>query len=71
MTLDMLVTIESATARIVKTGKIAGILAPVEADARRWLELGCLFVGVGSDAGILARQSEALAAKFTCAPAHF
>jgi len=56
--------IESAIGRIVKTRKAAGILAPVEADARRWLDLGCLFVGVGSDVGILARQSEALAAKF-------
>ena len=33
-------------------------------DAQHWLELGCLFVGVGSDTGILARQSEALAARF-------
>ena len=39
-------------------------LAPVEADARHWLELGCLFVAVGSDVGVLARQSEALAAKY-------
>jgi 4-hydroxy-2-oxoheptanedioate aldolase len=32
------------------TGKCAGILAPVEADARHWRsELGCLFVGVGND----------------------
>ena len=46
------------------TGKIAGILAPVEADARHWLELGCGCVAVGSDVGLLARQSEALAAKF-------
>jgi 4-hydroxy-2-oxoheptanedioate aldolase len=56
--------IERAIRRIRATGKCAGILAPVEADARRWLELGCLFVGVGNDTGILARQSEALAAKF-------
>ena len=51
--------------RIRATGKCAGILAPVEADARHWLERGCLFVGVGSDVGLLARHSEALAAKFT------
>jgi len=56
--------IEAAAARIRKAGKIAGILAPLEADARRWLELGFLFVAVGSDLGVLARQTEALAAKF-------
>jgi len=56
--------IDDAIPRIVKTGKFAGILTPVEADARHWMALGCLFVAVGSDVGILARQSEALAAKF-------
>jgi 4-hydroxy-2-oxoheptanedioate aldolase len=56
--------IDDAIGRIKRTGKAAGILAPVEADARHWLELGCLFVAVGSDVGVLARQSEALAAKF-------
>jgi 4-hydroxy-2-oxoheptanedioate aldolase len=61
---DVRGAIDDAIGRIVKTGKVAGILAPVEADARHWLELGCLFVAVGSDVGILARQSEALAAKF-------
>jgi 4-hydroxy-2-oxoheptanedioate aldolase len=56
--------IEDAIARIRRAGKFAGILAPVEADARHWLERGALFVGIGSDAGLLARQSEALAARF-------
>jgi 4-hydroxy-2-oxoheptanedioate aldolase len=56
--------IDGAVQRIVETGKVAGILAPVEADARHWLELGAKFVAVGSDVGLLARQSEALAAKF-------
>lgn len=56
--------IQDAAARIRKAGKVAGILAPVEADARHWLEAGFLFVAVGSDVGLLARQSEALAAKF-------
>jgi 4-hydroxy-2-oxoheptanedioate aldolase len=56
--------IEDAIARIRATGKFAGILAPVEADARHWLERGCLFVGVGSDVGLLALHSDALAAKF-------
>ncbi len=45
-------------------GKAPGILAPVEADARKWLDAGCLFVAVGSDLGILTRGSEALLARF-------
>jgi len=56
--------IDDAIPRICATGKRAGILAPIEADARHWLELGCLFVAVGSDVGLLARQSETLAATF-------
>ncbi len=56
--------VEEAVSRIRKSGKAAGILAPVEADARHWLRLGCTMVGVGSDIGLLARSSEALAAKF-------
>lgn len=50
--------------RIQKNGKAAGILAPIEADAKRWLEAGCLFVAVGSDVGLLARGSEALLVRF-------
>ena len=61
---DVRQAIEDAIRRVGRTGKAAGILAPIEADARHWLEIGCLFVAVGSDVGILARQSEALAAKF-------
>ena len=53
-----------AVARIRAAGKAPGILAPVEADARRWIEAGCLFVAVGADVGILARQADALAQRF-------
>jgi 4-hydroxy-2-oxoheptanedioate aldolase len=56
--------IDDAIRRIVATGKAAGILAPAEADARHWLELGATFVALGSDVGILARGSEALVQKF-------
>jgi 4-hydroxy-2-oxoheptanedioate aldolase len=56
--------IDDAIVRIRKTGKAAGILTPVEADARHWLDLGATFVAVGSDLGVLARQTEALAKKF-------
>jgi 4-hydroxy-2-oxoheptanedioate aldolase len=66
---DVRTAIDDAIRRIERSGKAAGILAPIEADARHWLELGCTFVAVGSDAGILARQTEALATKYKCAPA--
>src|SRR5213594_793681 len=56
--------IEDAFKRIRKAGKAPGILAPIETDARHWLSLGCVVLAVGSDAGLLARQSEELAAKF-------
>jgi 2-dehydro-3-deoxyglucarate aldolase len=45
-------------------GKPTGILAPVEADARRYLAMGMRFVAVGSDLGVLRTQSKALADKF-------
>ena len=66
---DVRAAIDEAIVRIRTAGKAPGILTPVEADARHWLALGCLFVGVGNDAGVLARQTEALAAKFKAAPA--
>jgi 4-hydroxy-2-oxoheptanedioate aldolase len=56
--------IEDAFARIRKSGKAPGILAPAEADARHWLGQGCVVLGVGSDAGLLARHGEDLAARF-------
>jgi 4-hydroxy-2-oxoheptanedioate aldolase len=56
--------IEDAFKRIRKAGKAPGILAPIEADARHWLSQGCVVLAVGSDVGLLARHSEALAAKF-------
>lgn len=41
-------------------GKPAGILAPVEADARRYMEMGATFVGVGSDLGVFRAGTQAL-----------
>jgi 2-dehydro-3-deoxyglucarate aldolase len=45
-------------------GKASGILAPVEADARRYLEWGATFVAVGSDLGLLRAASQNLCDKF-------
>ncbi|NDB74672.1 MAG: 4-hydroxy-2-oxo-heptane-1,7-dioate aldolase, partial [Verrucomicrobia bacterium] len=61
---DVKALIEAALPRILKTGKAAGILAPVEEDAKHWLKQGFSYVAVGSDLGLLARGTEALAAKF-------
>jgi len=59
--------IDDGIRRIRNAGKAPGILTADENDARRWLDLGCQFVAVGADTGILARESEKLAAKFKLA----
>jgi 2-dehydro-3-deoxyglucarate aldolase len=41
-------------------GKPIGILAPAEADARRYMEMGATFVGVGSDLGAFRSATQAL-----------
>lgn len=46
-------------------GKASGILAPVKADADRYLADGFTMVAVGSDLGLLARGADALIASFT------
>ena len=56
--------IDEAIRRIRRAGKAPGVLTSVEADARRWLECGALFVAVGADLGVLARETEKLAARF-------
>ena len=45
-------------------GKAGGILAPVEADARRYLQWGATFVAVGSDLGVLRAGTQALRDRF-------
>jgi 2-dehydro-3-deoxyglucarate aldolase len=47
-----------------KHGKACGILAPVEADARKYLEMGMTFVAVGGDTGLLRNAAVALAQRF-------
>jgi 4-hydroxy-2-oxoheptanedioate aldolase len=61
---EVVAAIENAIARIQACGKAAGILVGDETLTRRYIDLGCTFVAVGSDVGILARGAEALAAKF-------
>jgi len=56
--------IEEAMRRIRKAGKAPGFLTPVEPDAKRILDVGGLFVAVGTDANLLARGADALAGRF-------
>ena len=46
------------------SGKASGILAPAEADARRYLALGAKFVAVGSDLGAFRNATQALRDRF-------
>ncbi len=57
-------SIEDAIVRIARAGKAPGILMADAAKARRYLELGALFVAVGTDTGLLARGTTALAQSF-------
>jgi 4-hydroxy-2-oxoheptanedioate aldolase len=56
--------VEETIRRIVRTGKAAGILTANEELAKRYVAAGTRFTAVGSDMGLLARSSEALAARF-------
>ncbi|OHV68416.1 2-dehydro-3-deoxyglucarate aldolase [Mesorhizobium sp. LCM 4577] len=56
--------ISSVRRAAASAGKASGILAPVKADADRYLADGFTMVAVGSDLGLLARGSDALIASF-------
>ena len=45
-------------------GKATGILSPVEADARRYIEMGMSLVAVGSDLGVLRMSTQALCDRY-------
>ncbi|KKB03335.1 2-dehydro-3-deoxyglucarate aldolase [Pantoea anthophila] len=61
---EVLEVIKHIFDRARAAGKPAGILAPVEADARRYLEWGATFVAVGSDLGVFRSATQALCDKF-------
>ncbi|MBJ7499340.1 MAG: 2-dehydro-3-deoxyglucarate aldolase [Sphingopyxis sp.] len=61
---DVTMRIEAAIGAILAAGKAPGILSADVAAARRYLELGCLFVAVGTDMGLMVRATDALAAQF-------
>lgn len=61
-------SVQSAIAEIFAiakaAGKPSGILAPIEADARRYLALGAGFVAVGSDLGVFRNATQQLRDRF-------
>jgi len=61
---DVQQAIAAAFAAVKTVGKSLGILAPVEADARRYLEMGATFVAVGSDLGVFRGGTQALRDRF-------
>lgn len=56
--------VQAAIARVFACarahGKPCGILAPVEADARRYLDQGATFIAVGSDVGLFRAATQSL-----------
>ena len=61
---DVQRAIENGVKRLKVVGKPAGILTGNEEEARRYIGWGYLFVAVGADVGLLARNADALAKKF-------
>jgi len=61
---DVQAAIKDAVTRLKAAGKPAGILTGNEDEARRYIEWGYLFVAVGSDIGLLAKNADTLAKKF-------
>jgi 4-hydroxy-2-oxoheptanedioate aldolase len=61
---DIVSTIETALATIVKHGKRAGVNAFSERLARRYMTAGASFVLVGADVALLARGAEELADRY-------
>lgn len=63
--------VQAAMERVIaaakSAGKPIGILAPVEADARRYMEMGVTMVAVGSDQGLFRAATQGLRDKFAAA----
>ena len=56
--------VEDGIARIVASGMPAGVLTSDETYAKRYISLGACFVAVGSDVGLMAAATTALARRF-------
>lgn len=64
---DVQAAMKNAVERLTAVGKPAGILTGNEDEVRRYIDWGYLFVAVGSDVGLLAKNADALAKKFKSA----
>lgn len=61
---EAIAAFEDACARAKRAGKPIGILAPIEEDAHRYLEMGFSYVAVGSDVSLLRQAAEQIRARF-------
>jgi 4-hydroxy-2-oxoheptanedioate aldolase len=61
---EVCAAIEGAVSRIKASGSVAGILTGRPDLVERYIALGCLFVAVGSDVGILASGADRLVAQY-------
>jgi len=61
---EVLELIDDAIRRILAAGKAPGILTFNETLARHYIQMGCRFVAVGADTGLLADAARGLAAKY-------
>ncbi|MCW5691920.1 MAG: HpcH/HpaI aldolase/citrate lyase family protein [Pseudolabrys sp.] len=61
---DVQAAMKDAVERLTKAGMPAGILTGVDEEIRRYIDWGYLFVAVGSDVGLLAKNADAQAKKF-------
>ncbi|SJZ54649.1 2-dehydro-3-deoxyglucarate aldolase [Consotaella salsifontis] len=61
---DVQAAIKSVFEAAAAAGKASGILAPVEAEARRYLDMGANMVAVGSDLGAFKAATSALCQKY-------
>jgi 2,4-dihydroxyhept-2-ene-1,7-dioic acid aldolase len=64
---DAQAAMKEAVERLTAIGVPAGILTGNEEEVRRYIDWGYLFVAVGSDVGLLAKNADALAKKFKTA----
>lgn len=61
---DVQAAIAQIFAAAKQAGKASGILAPLEQDARRYMEMGATFVAVGSDLGAFRNATQTLRDKY-------
>jgi 4-hydroxy-2-oxoheptanedioate aldolase len=61
---DVQAAIRRAVDATLAAGKASGILAPVEEDARRYLEWGCHFVAVGIDISLMRQAARENLARY-------